>query len=107
MPTKYISRKDYATLKGRLTRAQKKGPGAVVREVRHAIEVFNDHVWPDDWHRWNCALSDCHRSMTFFDMDQLESMDDAGVDALVSRLEDTDTCPDCRPTWRCKHHTLP
>lgn len=86
---KYIPKSEYSNLKSRLTRAEKKGPGAVVREVRHAIGVFNNYMWPDDWHRWNIALSDCHRSMTFIHIDDLARMDDAGVDALVSRLEES------------------
>jgi len=92
MPTRpYLSRSQYSTLKSRLTRAKKKGPGATIREVRHAVTVFDAHVWPDDWARWERALSDCHRSLIFFDLAQLMSLDQAGLDALISRVEsDTD-----------------
>lgn len=54
-----------ATLKGRLTRAKKKGPHAVVAEVAHAFEVFDAHVWPDSWHTWNIANEDAQFDIAY------------------------------------------
>ena len=60
---KYLTNRQMATLKGRLTRAKKKGPRAVILEVTHAYEVFDDHVWPDSWHTWDIASRDAEHAI--------------------------------------------
>ena len=49
----------YAAQKGALTRALKAGPDAVREECARVIREWNQWgYWPDDWSRWQRALSD-------------------------------------------------
>lgn len=60
----YIPPATYRALKSRLTRALKSNdPTRILTECEHAFAVFEDHVWPDDWHRWNIAEGDARRAL--------------------------------------------
>lgn len=55
----YVSKREFSTLKGRLTRAiNSKDPAKVIAECDHAFAVFGDRAWPDDWARWQRAKDD-------------------------------------------------
>jgi len=51
--------------KGALTRAQKKGPGAVMRACDRFFADFENagYPLPDDWHRWERARQDAEMEM--------------------------------------------
>ena len=61
----YLTRQQYASAKGRLTRARKLGGQAVIDEVNRTFEAWDDghYVWPDDWHRWQRAQDDAVTQM--------------------------------------------
>lgn len=56
--------KKFSAQKAALTRAQNSGdPFKVLAAVKKAVHEWDTHPdfrggWPDDWHRWNIALSD-------------------------------------------------
>jgi hypothetical protein len=58
--TTYLTQKEFSAAKGRLTRAQKRGPLDVIAEVRKTIGDWNERgvAWPDDWARWQRAYDD-------------------------------------------------
>lgn len=49
---------NYAALKGALTRAQRKGPHAVIAETERAFALFERDGYPDGWARWQRARED-------------------------------------------------
>lgn len=53
-----LTQQEFSGLKSRLTRAKKKGPEAVVAAVEHAVKVFDEKGWPDNWPTWGVALRD-------------------------------------------------
>lgn len=53
-----LSKREHTRLKGRLTRALKEGPAAVIAEVEYAFSIFDAVGYPDTWHTWNIAKSD-------------------------------------------------
>jgi hypothetical protein len=55
---KYLTQKQYSAAKGRLTRAKKKGPEAVIAEVERTFLDWEGYAWPDDWRRWESAKED-------------------------------------------------
>lgn len=57
--TEYISNEDFRKQKAALTRAQNSGdPRKVVAACVKVVADWHGKCWPDDWHRWNIALSD-------------------------------------------------
>lgn len=52
--------REFRKQKGALTRAVKKGQGAVLLACRNAVREWNQprRAWPDDWSRWQRALDD-------------------------------------------------
>ena len=59
MTREYMTKAEYRTHKANLTRAiNSDNPVEVLRRVERFIERANATTWPDDWHRWNIALSD-------------------------------------------------
>ena len=52
----------YSKQKAALTRAQKKGPEAVLAECLKVVAEWEkapfNGAWPDDWSRWQRALDD-------------------------------------------------
>jgi len=58
--TNYLTKRQMSTYKGRLTRAQKKGPQAVHDTVVQTFREWDqgDYAWPDAWHTWNIAYQD-------------------------------------------------
>lgn len=57
--------RSYAQQKAALTRAEKKGPRAVIAECVRFVAEYDetDDPWPDDWHRWNRAYADAHAAL--------------------------------------------
>lgn len=53
-----IDNDTYRRLKGRLTRAQNKGPVEVLSACAHAAQVFERDGYPDTWPRWAIAAED-------------------------------------------------
>lgn len=55
-----LGQKLFVKHKAALTRAQKKGPEAVIQEVYKFFEDFNNAALPlpDDWYRWQRAADD-------------------------------------------------
>lgn len=52
----------YAQQKAALTRAEKKGPLAVLCETERAFKEWDDETgWPDGWARWENARLDAQR----------------------------------------------
>ena len=72
-----LTQREYAILRSRLTRAKNKGPDAVVKEVKHAVSVFNEKGWPDRWPAWRVALEDAALE---FRLSALHADDDAAYD---------------------------
>ncbi len=73
MPIDYVkAQKLFVQHKGFLTRAQKKGYGAVLAACTKFVRDYEaiDAPWPDDWSRWQRALEDAaikhHRETGFF-----------------------------------------
>lgn len=57
--TVYISNADFRRQKGALTRAiNSKDPHKVIAACVKVTDEWAGKAWPDDWHRWNIALSD-------------------------------------------------
>ena len=55
----YLTKEEYAKLKGALTRARNSGdPRKVLKAVEEAVAAFDEKVWPDDWSSWRIALED-------------------------------------------------
>ncbi len=50
--------KNVTRQRGALTRAKKRGPGAVLDAAASAFESFDEHGWPDDWSAWQRAADD-------------------------------------------------
>lgn len=49
----------YSQQKGALTRAERKGPEAVIAEVERTIVEWDEvGPWPDNWSRWARAKQD-------------------------------------------------
>jgi hypothetical protein len=51
-------KRELPILKGRLTRAKKKGPEAVIAAVDEAFARFDVIGWPDNWPLWQIARDD-------------------------------------------------
>lgn len=84
MTRPYLTRGQMSTLKSRLTRAKKKGPpSAVVMEVHHAVTVFDEHVWPDNWANWQAALTDLP-GLLWYSLDDVRDKDAANKVATVA-----------------------
>jgi hypothetical protein len=60
-----LAQKLFTKHKAALTRAKKKGPGAVMQACDKFFAEFedNDLPLPDDWHRWNIARLDAEMEM--------------------------------------------
>lgn len=59
-----ISRRAYANLKSKLTRAHKTGdPAVVARVARAALEIFATSIFPDDWRIWQNALDEANHKL--------------------------------------------
>lgn len=60
--------KQYRNQKSALTRAINSGdPEKVIAATRKAVAEWAGwkYGWPDDWHRWNIALSDAYTKAYF------------------------------------------
>lgn len=69
--SRYVTEQEYSQAKRRLTIALKKGPKAVLDEVeRTLLGDWREKAWPDDWHRWNIAVSDVFFSRDATDEDR-------------------------------------
>lgn len=54
-----LTKREYRNLKSRLTRVQNAGdPEKIIKEVDHAMAIFEQKGSPDDWHRWQGARDD-------------------------------------------------
>lgn len=52
--------------KGALTRAQKAGdPRRIIAVCDAALSDFEDHGYPDCWHRWNTAKIDAEMKLAY------------------------------------------
>jgi hypothetical protein len=60
MPIDYaLAKQEGPKLKAALTRAEKKGYGAVLTACKNAVTRWTLWgAWPDDWSRWQSALDD-------------------------------------------------
>jgi hypothetical protein len=59
--TNYLTQAQFRAAKSRLTRAVNSGdPAKVIAEVDRTYAEWNDgdYAYPDDWHRWERALTD-------------------------------------------------
>ena len=55
----YISNEEYRKQKSALTRAINSGdPRKVLATVEKTLKEWENKVWPDEWSRWECALTD-------------------------------------------------
>lgn len=79
---RYISNRDYAAAKARLTRAVNSGDPIKVLDVcEKQYEAWRTKVWPDDWARWARALDDAYWAYSCMDYEQ------RGGDLLSGVLE--------------------
>jgi len=54
-----LSPGEYRRLKGRLTRVSNSGDyNKIIKEVEHALAIFEQKGYPDDWSRWERAKDD-------------------------------------------------
>ena len=67
--SKPVNKEWLASAKGRLTRATKRGPQAVIDEVNRTFAEWDDghYAWPDDWPRWQRAQDDAVTDMRHVD----------------------------------------
>jgi hypothetical protein len=65
--TKYLTNQQYSQAKARLTRAKKKGPEAVIHEVRQTLNGWDmdGYAWPDSWHDWQRAADDAEMELRY------------------------------------------
>lgn len=67
----YMTKEEYARLKGNLTRAKNSGDGQkVLKAVEGAVRLFDGKVWPDDWSTWRIALEDAAAKARYKDDDR-------------------------------------
>lgn len=91
MPIDYARmNREGPALKAALTRAVKsKDAGAIVLAVKKALVAWDAiGAWPDQWHRWNIALSDAVGYG--LDIDTLDRMSAAEVKVYVAALAERD-----------------
>lgn len=54
-----LTQKEHTALKGRLMKVVNAGdPEKIIAEAEHAIKLFEEKGWPDDWSRWERAKED-------------------------------------------------
>jgi len=65
----YLTKQQYASAKGRLTRAKKLGGQAVIDEVNRTFAEWDDghYAWPDNWSLWQRAQDDAVTQMRHVD----------------------------------------
>lgn len=79
---RYITNAQYRAQKARLTKAKNSGdPKRVLEAVEKTLEEWDGKVWPDDWHRWNVALSDA-----LFAYDRSDAIDDPEAGDIIDRF---------------------
>jgi len=51
-----LTQKEFVNLKSRLTRAKNSNdPQRVLKEAEHALSIFEEKGYPDNWHLWQAA----------------------------------------------------
>jgi hypothetical protein len=69
-PREYLPKGEYAKLKSALTKATNSGDGRkVLAAVEHAVDRFNETMWPDNWSSWRIALEDAASKARYQDKD--------------------------------------
>jgi len=59
--SRYLSQREFSTLKSRLTRAKNSNdPAKVIAEVKHFATVLEGRVYPDNWSMWQRAADDAY-----------------------------------------------